>query len=630
MVKKDYTIENVYQGGTDSFNPAYGSVFTGYRVAASEIGMTTDPRTANQLQALNTSLNQGAIPIEVGVLQPQAFDQIPKQHFEEMRRVAQLTGAKLSLHAPLIEPSGMGEQGWSEAGQKLAEQQLTDVIIRASDLDKNGNVPITIHSTGMPGSEYEITPEGKKQLKKLVIVDRSNGKPVQTLEGETLYYPNMERWKPGVTEEQKTKVFQGELSAEDFREKISAEQGKYRTPEQRLDILNHSHWDQEVTQLIFNKERADEILQQNYPQIQDVLGKLRRKEINFEDMTATQKQVYYHFDNARIYLEDNQQHVEALFNKAWKYGTEEDREKLKSLSKNFQEELNESEGSLIKESQAIQNLLNGMRYKIIPKQFVPVEEFAIDKSTETFANVAANAYKELGDKAPIISIENLMPGMAFALKKEGEKGLPGMNELILESKRKFVERVIKPKDKGGLGLSEKEAQKQADRIIGMTLDVGHLNIARKDKFKEEDLRKEVEAIARHVKHVHVTDNFGYSDSHLPPGMGNVPIKELLQELEKQGFSGRKILEVGGWFEHFKTSPYAESLAAMGSPIYSMKLGPYWNETINYLEGYMGGYGMMLPQTNYQTFGAGFAQLPIELGGQVGGGQGSRMSGKPME
>jgi hypothetical protein len=157
-----------------------------------------------------------------------------------------------------------------------------------------------------------------------------------------------------------------------------------------------------------------------------------------------------------------------------------------------------------------------------------------------------------------------------------------------------------------------------------------LNIARKDKFKEEDLRKEVEAIAKHVKHVHITDNFGYSDSHLPPGMGNVPIKEIMQELEKQGFSGRKILEVGGWFEHFKTSPYSISLEAMGSPIYAMDMAPYWNQTLGLQQGYGGGFGMMLPSTNYQTFGAGFSQLPAELGGQVGTGQGNRMSNKPME
>ena len=34
--------------------------------------------------------------------------------------------------------------------------------------------------------------------------------------------------------------------------------------------------------------------------------------------------------------------------------------------------------------------------------------------------------------------------------------------------------------------------------------------------------------------------------------------------------------------------------------------------------------------NYETFGAGFSNLPSELGGQKHGGSGGRMSNAPME
>ena len=44
----------------------------------------------------------------------------------------------------------------------------------------------------------------------------------------------------------------------------------------------------------------------------------------------------------------------------------------------------------------------------------------------------------------------------------------------------------------------------------------------------------------------------------------------------------------------------------------------------------GGYGLMLPQINYETFGAGFSRLPSELGGSRQGAEGSRMSGRGME
>ena len=162
----------------------------------------------------------------------------------------------------------------------------------------------------------------------------------------------------------------------------------------------------------------------------------------------------------------------------------------------------------------------------------------------------------------------------------------------------------------------------------MTLDVGHINLARKKGFKEKDILKEIKAISQNIKHVHLTDNFGYGDTHLPPGMGNVPIKEIMEELEKKGYSGKKIVEAGGWPQHFGTSPFPYILEAFGPESY--KGGPYWNQVTGLQENYSGGFGRMLPQVHYETFGAGFSQLPTELGGQRAGAQGSRISGKPME
>jgi hypothetical protein len=75
----------------------------------------------------------------------------------------------------------------------------------------------------------------------------------------------------------------------------------------------------------------------------------------------------------------------------------------------------------------------------------------------------------------------------------------------------------------------------------------------------------------------------------------------------------------------------ETLEGLGSPMYSSGGGPTWNQSLGLQQGYFSGYGMMLPSNNYQTFGAGFSQLPSELGGEMArGGQGSRMSGRGME
>ena len=153
---------------------------------------------------------------------------------------------------------------------------------------------------------------------------------------------------------------------------------------------------------------------------------------------------------------------------------------------------------------------------------------------------------------------------------------------------------------------------------------------RKTGFNEKDLIEETKKIAPLVKHVHLTDNFGYSDSHLAPGMGNVPIKKILKELEKTGRLDemRKIVEAGGFVQHFKQSPHSWTLQAMGSPIYGMKEGPSWNHSVVPSGGYFGGYGTLNPQQHHSIYGAGFTTMPVELGGQMQGGQ-SRFDGAPM-
>jgi len=214
----------------------------------------------------------------------------------------------------------------------------------------------------------------------------------------------------------------------------------------------------------------------------------------------------------------------------------------------------------------------------------------------------------------VISIENLYQGMGFSQGAD-------LNNLIKESQKKFVDAAVKKE-----GMSRAEAERMAKKLIGVTFDVGHLNVSKGRGFTDEHLVKEAEQIAKHVKHVHITDNFGYSDTHLPIGMGNVPVEKLLGALGERGKELRKINEVGGWFQHFKTNPFPQILEAAGSQVYSSGEGPYWSQTGGFQQSYTSGYGMMLPQKHYETFGAGFSQLPQELGGQVGAGAGGRMGG----
>ena len=482
----DYQIENIYQGGYSSLNPSYGSVFTGYHVSAGELGAPTKPDTANQIQQVNQLLNQGIVPIEVGALQPEVFEQIPKQHFKEINRMAKLTGAKISLHAPIIEPSGIDPEQrrpWHESYRELAEKQLSEVVKRAMEMSDKESVPITIHGSNIPGTEYKVDGNGK-EIDKLVAIDRDSGKMIP-LEEERLYYPNMVEVKEenikrleqsGLTRSEiKRRIEQGKIKESEVLRIIPVSEGEITTPEERLHSLNHTQWDNSISQLIFNKERADEILEKNALSIQDLYdekGMLKYSEKTIaKDPIA--KRAYSHLENAKDYIEDIRTSMNSLFHKAYKYGTEDQRKRLSKWSEDFREDLQKNP-TVVGQSDALNNLMRNLK-TIVPNMYVPIEDFAVDNSSKTFANVAFDAYQESKKKnkpAPTINIENLFPGMSFST---GEK----MNLLILESRKKFVD---KAKSKG---MSESEAKKQAEKMIGMTLDVGHLNIFKKKGFKDK-------------------------------------------------------------------------------------------------------------------------------------------------
>lgn len=615
-----YQFNQMYTGGGSSLNAPYGNLFTGYTASAGELGMTTDPRTANVLKEVTDQLSSGTKHIEVAAVSPEVFESIPTGQLEEVKRIAKLTGAETTLHAPVIEPSGVGQNGYDETQRLAVERQMQLAIERAHELNPDGSAPVTFHSTAqLPGSMFkpgETDEKGNRAYRKMIAIDRESGQ-MTPLEEERLYYPEMR------VEEDIRKYYEGEIKAEDIR-KISLEEGKIHSPQNRLASINATKWNNELNQVIFNKERADEILQQNQVQIQHILPAIEQRNPEvLKHLTPEQKQALNHVQNAKYYLDDVRQHVQGSFHKAYKYGSEEERKQLENFSKQFQEDLKKAGANPWAQSQALQTLMHSLK-QVEPKQYVAVEDFAVDKASETFSNVALASYKQYGDKAPIISIENPPAGGGLSTGED-------LKNLVEATREKFVEKLTSE------GVSKSTAQKQAEKLVGVTWDVGHINMLRKQGFETKDIVKETEKVAKLVKHVHLSDNFGMEHTELPMGMGNVPMKEIMAKLGKEGYDGKKVIEAVNWWQHFSpgskaNSPFAASLATMGAPIYmdGAGVGNYWNQATALQGNYMSGYGMMLPQGHFETFGAGFAMLPAELGGQKGGGQGSRMSGRPME
>ena len=70
--------------------------------------------------------------------------------------------------------------------------------------------------------------------------------------------------------------------------------------------------------------------------------------------------------------------------------------------------------------------------------------------------------------------------------------------------------------------------------MGMTLDIGH---AHHSKIPENEMYFDS------IKHIHIHDNMGDDDTHLPLGEGNIQFKDIINTFEDKNYDGIYMIEV---------------------------------------------------------------------------------------
>ena len=80
----------------------------------------------------------------------------------------------------------------------------------------------------------------------------------------------------------------------------------------------------------------------------------------------------------------------------------------------------------------------------------------------------------------------------------------------------------------------------------MTLDIGHANHV---GYAPDEM------IFDSIKHIHVHDNLGDDDSHLPLGEGSIDLKYIINTLESKNYDGIYILEVNDYDSIKKSFEY---------------------------------------------------------------------------
>ena len=610
--------EGFYEGSFSSLNSDYGN-FTGYRMSAAQLGFPGSPQTANQLGEAINAAKQGVKAFEVTMLQADTAETIPKQHFSEMRALMKLTGVKPSVHGPMIDAAGFDDKGnWGqEFGRVSNERRMFDTIEKAAMLDSKGSVPVVFHSAGLgtPGAEFrpanKSLGEKKPVMERSAMINRETGQVAQTKERRSYFMSTSDR--------------DFELGKDNI-----SKGGTLMTVERSIDNNNAVEWDEKLKGVIIDKGKVDRALGQLWQNAEalnlaniNINNEADRNVLN--ETLNKNPTVHNEMIKAEVLLENNNLTFRSLFNTAYKYGTEEQRKKLKDLSNEWKRDSDKRSPNPFQEqmdASALQDhyfnkfkditsrkltekdglLVPDARFGA-PEIYQEIGEFAMDKAATTFGNLAMKSYGKLGaDKAPVLAIEPFHPGAALS-------GTDEMINLVKKSRKNFAKHLMEEK-----GLNKRKAEKVAEEKIGVTWDVGHINMIKKQGFTDKDVVAQTKKIAPMVKHVHLTDNFGFADTHLAPGMGNVPIKKILEELEKTGRFAemRKITEAGAFVQHFKQLPHPLTMAAFGSPIYSMKGGPGFNQAHQMQGSYFGGYGTVNPQTHHSYFGAGFTTMPQNM------------------
>ncbi len=632
--------EAIYQGAGDFTKPTYYTPPINYKPPVGELGISLDPRTANQLGLLNNStLNTGTKHVEIQGLTPGVWESVPEQHLDEMKRSLKLAGTKPSLHGPLVEASGIGEKGWTEENRVGAEKQLESAVIRSNKLDPDGNISVTVHTTAQlpelkPHIRVEKEGGGVEDIQQgLWVVNEETGQ-FDMIKPETRYFP--EEIKPGEKTQFKGEQIKFEAEKELKRrndeiwtETLSGINRSAEFGEQSLESVKRSiiqAGPQQITkdELPEKKKLAEKLISDVTKGMAGELNMdlLKKQGPEYKELIDDVQRGLTH---SQIYLRDSYRSMKNLFDKAYSNAEGKDKDALERFAKDIAPQITENIMTDPKKLEDLRQIVDtGLKtlhdIEKTPKMWKPLDKFVIDKSSETFANVVETAYNKFGSKAPILNIENPPAGSGLSTGED-------LKRVVKKTREQLVENFVKHK-----GMSKSQASEIAEKMVGATWDVGHINMLRKKGYTEKDIIEQTKIVAPFVKHVHLSDNFGLDHTELPMGMGNVPLTGMMNELKKVGFKGQKIIEAGNWWQYFAENgggnPFKPTIEAFDSPIYAMKESAGWSETGKYGNYYLG-HGPVNPPIHHNTYGAGFQNLPVELGGEMPGDRG-RFAGTPNQ
>jgi sugar phosphate isomerase/epimerase len=82
--------------------------------------------------------------------------------------------------------------------------------------------------------------------------------------------------------------------------------------------------------------------------------------------------------------------------------------------------------------------------------------------------------------------------------------------------------------------------------LGITFDVGHAYLAQRRqgaKAPEENMARQLREVGKYLAHLHLHDNKGTWDDHLPPGEGEINFEPIVEALRAVKYDGWVVVEL---------------------------------------------------------------------------------------
>jgi sugar phosphate isomerase/epimerase len=100
-----------------------------------------------------------------------------------------------------------------------------------------------------------------------------------------------------------------------------------------------------------------------------------------------------------------------------------------------------------------------------------------------------------------------------------------------------IQMMVEHPPEAGVSIGDIRAILDADARLGFHLDVGHANVG------GDRLEGLLKAFGERLRHVHMSDNRGREDDHMPLGAGRIDWPRAIRLLKQSGYDGTITLEV---------------------------------------------------------------------------------------